>query len=129
MRPCGYERGRAGDVILRLCGCREHRTYGNVVRCLNRSCRNLPDGVRADWWRITGHSLHIDDLAAVLAAKVHTLIVGRGAYGLMAVPGETRQALETAGIEVLALPTKKACEAYNARCDERTVAAALHLSC
>jgi hypothetical protein len=89
----------------------------------------LPDRVIGGWWRKEGHALHPDDLEAVFEAAPEVLIVGQGASGLMRVAQETRRALQAAGIELVALPTKEAVEMYNATREERIVAAALHLTC
>jgi len=90
----------------------------------------LPEGVRDSWWRKDGHSLHRDDLAAVVAAKPDVLIIGTGCYGRMAVPEETRLFLEASGIEVHAVRTGEAVKEFN-RCvrESARVAAALHLTC
>jgi len=89
----------------------------------------LPDRVIGGWWRKEGHALHPDDLEAVFEAAPEVLVVGQGASGLMWVAQETRQALQAAGIKLVALPTKEPVEMYNATREERAVAAALHLTC
>jgi hypothetical protein len=91
----------------------------------------LPDHVEANWWRKEGHVLHAEDLDAVLnlAEKPETLVVGQGAYGRMRVAKDAREALEAAGIELIAESTERACETYNALRDQERVAAALHLTC
>jgi hypothetical protein len=89
----------------------------------------LPDRVIANWWRRKGHSLQAADLKDVLASQPALLVIGQGTYGRMAVTGEARQALEQAGIEWVAQPTKQACETYNQLRDQKAVAAALHLTC
>ncbi len=89
----------------------------------------LPDRVVADWWRKQGHALHPTDLEAVFEASPEILVVGQGAYGRMDVTSEARQALQTAGIELVAQPTKQACQTYNEMRGLRPVAAALHLTC
>jgi hypothetical protein len=91
----------------------------------------LPDRVLSGWWRPKGHVLHPEDLAAVFEAAPDTLVVGLGAHSRVQITAQTRQALQAAGIRLLALPTEKACQAYNELLESRpgTVAAALHLSC
>ncbi len=89
----------------------------------------LPDRVIGGWWRREGHVLHPDDLKAVFQAAPQTLVVGQGAQGRMRVTQETRQALQAAGIELIAQATEKACQTYNAMRDKQDVAAALHLAC
>lgn len=92
----------------------------------------LPERVIGGWWRKEGHALHAEDLAAVFEAAPQVLVVGQGAYGMMQVTEGTERALKQAGIELVALPTGEAVEAYNRlrdECGERVVAAALHLTC
>jgi hypothetical protein len=89
----------------------------------------LPDRVIAGWWRIEGHSLHTQDLQAVFEVSPEVLVIGQGAVSRMRVPDSTCQALKAAGIEVIAQPTKEAIESYNSLRQQRTVAAALHLTC
>jgi len=99
----------------------------------------LPDRVIGNWWRKEGHALHPGDLAdivdlsapAVAPSEIRpqVLIVGQGAYGRMRVMPETQQALQAAGIQLLAQPTDEACQTYNHLREQRTVAAALHLTC
>ena len=90
----------------------------------------LPDGVRSDWWREEGHSLGEADLADVFAAKPEVLVVGTGAHGVMGVPCATREALQEAGIQVIAEPTGEAVGRYNAlAAGGMRVAGAFHLTC
>jgi hypothetical protein len=89
----------------------------------------LPDQVIGGWWRQEGHAVHPDDLATVLNADPEILIVGQGAYGRMHVTSEANQALLAARIELIAQPTKQACQTYNQMRAQRRVAAALHLTC
>ena len=89
----------------------------------------LPGRVVVGWWRKEGHTLQPDDLEEVLATRPDLLIVGLGAYRRMRVADQARQSLDQAGIELVALSTKQACETYNQLRRQRTVAAALHLTC
>jgi hypothetical protein len=89
----------------------------------------LPDRVLGGWWRKAGHALGPEDLEAVFEAAPEVLVVGQGAQGMMQVTAETRQALQGAGIELLAQRSDQACETYNALREERVAAAALHLAC
>jgi hypothetical protein len=106
--------------------------FGQIVidgQSLSKDVIILPDGVIANWWREEGHALHASDLDEVLAAGPDLLVVGQGAYGRMRVTTEAQQALGQAGIEWVAQPTKQACDTYNQRRDQKSVAAALHLTC
>lgn len=88
----------------------------------------LPEGVKSDWWRRTGHELSTDDIRDVLDARPDVLVVGTGASGMMRVLPEVNEALSKAGIELIVEKTERACEIFNALPAERK-AAALHLTC
>lgn len=110
----------------------ESYRFGHLVvdgRTYQRDLIILPDRVLGGWWRKEGHALHPGDLEAVFEAKPDFLVVGQGASGLMEVTSETMRKLETAGIELLAQPTEKACQTYNRLREQRSVAAAMHLTC
>jgi hypothetical protein len=89
----------------------------------------LPDQVQGGWWRKEGHALHPSDLSLVFEAQPDLLVVGLGANGRMRVTHETCQALEAAGIELIAELTEQACQSYNRLREQQAVAAALHLTC
>ena len=110
----------------------ESYEFGHIVidgKAHHKDVIILPGRVVAGWWRKEGHALYPEDLKAVLDAAPEVLVVGQGASGLMRVTQETEQALRNAGIEIIALPTGQAVEAYNRLRGERAVAAALHLTC
>jgi hypothetical protein len=88
----------------------------------------LPDRVVADWWRREGHSLAMEDLEGVLDELPARLVLGIGAHGqLRPDPGVIAE-LERRGVQVECLPTDAAVRRY-AELDERSTAAALHLTC
>jgi hypothetical protein len=88
------------------------------------------DSVQSNWWRKQGHSLSVEDLETVIAAKPSVLVVGCGASGIMKVPEQTRQALREQGIRVEALDTYKAVQRFNELSEGgEKPAAALHLTC
>ncbi|MGD8623700.1 MAG: MTH938/NDUFAF3 family protein [Anaerolineae bacterium] len=89
----------------------------------------LPDRVVGGWWRESGHTLQAADLEAVFEAGPEVLVVGRGAYGRMRVPDETKRTIEEQGIKLIAHRTKEAVETYNEMRTRQAVAAALHLTC
>jgi len=106
--------------------------FGRIViegRAYTSDLILLPHRVVENWWREEGHVLHAADLGPVFELQPEVLVVGQGTLGRMGVPPEAKQPLTDAGIELVALPTPRACEAYNALSMERTVAAALHLTC
>jgi len=99
------------------------RTYTNDVII-------LPNRVMDNWWRKEGHRLQIDDLKEVLKEELEVLIVGTGRWGLVKVPAETRNHVESKGLELVSQRTSEACETYNRlKQSGKKVAAALHLSC
>ena len=91
----------------------------------------LPERIVAGWWRKEGHVLHAADLQDVITSpsKPATLIVGQGAEGRMRVARDAREALQAAGITLIAESMEIACVSYNALRKRETVAAALHLTC
>lgn len=93
-------------------------------------CIILGDTVQANWWRKQGHSLAVDDLKTIIAAKPSVLVVGCGASGFMKVPEKTRQVLQEHDIQLETLDTHKAVERFNELSQAGVnVAAALHLTC
>mgnify|MGYP001046035465 CR=1 FL=1 len=110
----------------------ESYRFGQIVVDGRRYTSDLiifPDRVQPDWWREEGHSLSQADIWEVFADPPEVLVIGLGAMGCMRVPEETLAALQKAGIEVMALPTQRACEAYNELAGSKKVVAALHLTC
>ncbi|MCP4536375.1 MAG: hypothetical protein GY832_04440 [Chloroflexi bacterium] len=106
--------------------------FGRMVVDGNQHAQDLillPDQVIANWWRKTGHKLDIEDLQKVLDTAPEVLVVGTGAHGMMDVPPETRQAVETAGIELQAAPTGEAWQMYNDLREQRRTVGAFHLTC
>jgi len=89
----------------------------------------FPDKVKDNWWRKEGHALHIEDIELVVAEKQEVLIVGTGNYGLLKVLPETKEYIESKGIELIVEPTEKACEIYNEVSKDKKAVAALHLTC
>jgi len=89
----------------------------------------FPDKVKTYWWRKEGHRLQIADLKEVLEAKPEVLVVGTGYWGMMEVPPETRNYIESAGIELIVQKTAEACQTFNHLIESRKVVAALHLTC
>ena len=110
----------------------ESYRFGHIVidgQLYTRDVILLADRVIPNWWRKEGHALYPEDLDAVFEAAPEVLIVGQGKPGRLRVNLETERALHAAGIELVALPTEKACHAYNERRERQSVAAALHLTC
>ncbi len=88
-----------------------------------------PDHVESHWVRRSGHTLIQEDLPGVLEVGAQTLVVGIGNAGLMRVPSETMEYLQSAGLRVIVQRTGQACETYNRLAELGPVIAALHLAC
>lgn len=90
----------------------------------------FPNRVIDNWWRKEGHRLYIEDLKEVIEEKPEVLVVGTGHSGLVRVLTETKNYVESRGIELIIEPTKEACETFNdVMRSGRRVVAALHLTC
>lgn len=91
----------------------------------------FPDGrVEDSWWREQGHRFTRADLENLIAAEPEIIVAGTGVYGLAKIDPGLRAALSGAGIELIAVRTKKAVKAFNlAREQGRKVAGCFHLTC
>jgi hypothetical protein len=107
--------------------------FGEIVvdgQGYKRDLLILADRVASGWWRVEGHKLALADLDEVLADPPEVLVVGTGRYGRLSVLPETQQALIARDVELVAQPTKAACQTYNEMASAgRRVVAALHLTC
>ena len=81
------------------------------------------------WWRKEGHNLLPEDIEDILAAEPALLVVGTGHNGLMAVSGAAKDRLHEAGIELVAEPTRQACDRFNKLITRGDTAFAAHLTC
>jgi hypothetical protein len=88
-----------------------------------------PDRIDSEWWRKQGHALDIDDIQGVIKAKPDVIIIGTGQPGLMRVPDTTLEEIRKKKIEILVMPTEKACKEFNRIASEKKVIACLHLTC
>jgi len=89
-----------------------------------------PDHVEGNWWRKEGHKLLVEDIEkAVERDKPEVLVVGTGKFGAMSIPEETKEYLQSKGIELIAAKTDKACQAYNQLYLKKRVLGAFHLTC
>lgn len=87
------------------------------------------DYVKGDWWRKDGHRLQVDDLKEIVKRTPELLIVGTGYSGIMVVPKDIEDYLNSLGIELKVMNTRKAVDLYNKISGEKKVVAALHLTC
>jgi hypothetical protein len=107
--------------------------FGKIVIdgiAYDSDCLIVGDSVHANWWRKQGHVLDPEDLRRVIKTQPAILVVGCGSPGLMKVSEDTRQTLQQASIELIALDTNKAVAKFNELAEKsENVAAALHLTC
>lgn len=89
----------------------------------------LTDRVKDNWWRKEGHRLDKEDIEEVIREKPEVLVVGTGYYDRMAVPKETREYIESCGIEIKVAKTGEARKFFNELSGKKKVVAALHLTC
>lgn len=111
----------------------ESYSAGQIViegRAYRRDVVVFPDRVDANWWRVKGHELAVEDLPAVMADPPQVLVVGTGQYGRLVVLPEMEQALAARNVRLVAQPTEAACQTFNDLVSKgQRVVAALHLAC
>ncbi len=113
----------------------ESYEFGEIVIDGRRYTSDLiifPDEVVDSWWRKEGHKVHIEDLKEILGhkPKPEVLILGTGYHGLVKVPIDVKDTLESHGIELAAQPTKEACRTFNKLLESnKRVVGAFHLTC
>ena len=107
-------------------------SFGKIVidgKMFNSDLIIYLDKVNDSWWRKSGHLLQKEDLSEIIKYNPEVLIVGTGDNGLMKIPNDTKQFLESKGIELIYEKTRKACDIYNKLKGKRRIVAALHLTC
>ncbi len=104
-----------------------------LIRIDGQTFRNdvliWPGRIKSDWWRQEGHLLQLDDIAEALASAPQVLVVGQGDPGHMQVDRALAAHLRDKVVDLLAFPTKEACQVINDLSPKRRLAAALHLTC
>lgn len=88
-----------------------------------------PDRVDSPWWRKEGHLLQKADLKGIIAAAPETLVIGTGFSGVMKVPEQTVNFLNSKGITVFIEKTGRAVELFNEKRSGGKVIGAFHLTC
>lgn len=111
----------------------EDYKFGYIIidgKTYNKDLILLPDRLHTNWWRRSGHELHVEDIHEALAVDPELLIVGTGYNGALRVLPDTQQHLDKANIELVAKKTPEACQLYNTLGKTgRRIVAALHLTC
>lgn len=109
----------------------DHYSFGRIVidgKAYHSDVIIYQDRIRSDWYRTRGHRVGTDDIREILETRPSLLIIGTGAYGLVKIDQEVKDMLRKSSIELIAKPTKEACEEYN-RIKSEKVVAGLHLTC
>ncbi len=92
----------------------------------------FPERVIDGWWRKEGHRLHVEDLEEIFKQepKPEVLVLGTGYYGLVKISAEAEDTLRSQGIELVAQPTREACQTFNKILkSNKLVVGAFHLTC
>jgi len=92
----------------------------------------LPERVIDGWWRKEGHKVYIEDLEEILKQepKPEVLVLGTGYYGLVEIPRAVENTLKSHGIELVAQPTREACQTFNKILkSNKLVVGAFHITC
>jgi hypothetical protein len=106
--------------------------FGSIVidgRPYRQDLLLWPGHIKSDWWRREAHLLQAADVAEALAADPQVLVVGTGQPGRMQVDPDLAAYLQDRGIDLVAVPTREACQLINQLASKRRLAAALHLTC
>ncbi|MGO9015089.1 MAG: Mth938-like domain-containing protein [Dissulfurispiraceae bacterium] len=109
----------------------EHYSFGKIVIKGNRYSKDViifSDRVLSPWWRQEGHYLRIEDLEEALKEEPEVLVIGKGYFGMMAVPDELVAKLSSNGIQIIAQKSSEAVKTFNNLSTKKKIAA-LHLTC
>lgn len=106
--------------------------FGNIIvdgKRYNSDIIIFPDKIIDNWIRKKGHKLNPEDISTTIRYNPDLLIIGKGFYGFMKIPSETKEVLKSNNIDFLSLKTKKACRKFNEISKEIDVVAAIHITC
>ena len=90
--------------------------FGKIVidgKTYSKDVIIFPDRVIDNWWRKEGHRLDKEDIEEVIREKPEVLVVGTGYYNQMSVPKETKEYVESHGIELKIVETAEAQKMFN----------------
>ncbi|MCK5544078.1 MAG: Mth938-like domain-containing protein [Desulfobulbaceae bacterium] len=111
----------------------DNYSFGKMVidgQVYTSDLKIVKGSVSSGWWRKSGHSVSVDDVIDILAAKPDTLVLGKGSPGLMKSESALRKSLKANGIELIEQPTSKAVRTFNRLVEQgKDVAAGFHLTC
>jgi hypothetical protein len=76
------------------------------------------------------HIIELNDFTDFIEKKPEYIIIGTGAYGVLRVPDEIKEYIESAGIKLIIEKTGDACDTYNNLIKKnKKVCALLHDTC
>jgi hypothetical protein len=111
----------------------EKYQFGRIIvegRAFESDIKIVDDRVVPNWWRMSGHSVEMEDIDDILNAKPEILVIGTGQPGRMESTDNLRAGLQKADIKLLEQPTSEAIQTFNRLKGEgKRVAAAFHLTC
>lgn len=82
------------------------------------------------WHGRINHYIFVKDVEDLIAFNPELIIIGTGFYGKVRVKDEVVKFAEDKGIELVILPTKEACNAYNKALEEgKNVCGIFHGTC
>jgi hypothetical protein len=95
-----------------------------------RDIKIIGDNVIANWRRLSGHRVQVDDVIDVLEALPEYFVLGKGKPGLMRSTDRLRQRLADVGISLIEERNSLAIQTFNRlSADSASVAAGFHLTC
>ncbi len=111
----------------------EQYSFGSITileRQYTSDLKIINGQVCPDWWRKSGHSVDVEDVADILNAKPDYLVIGSGSSGLMKVSEGLKRHLVDSGVKVIEKPTSTAIQTFNQMyADGKNVAAGFNLTC
>lgn len=109
--------------------------FGEIVISGRRYESDLivfPEKIIDNWWRKEGHKVYIEDLNEIVNHEPtpEVLVLGTGYYGLVKIQSEVKTDLKSYGIELIAQPTREACQRFNRLLlSRKRIVGAFHLTC
>ena len=101
----------------------DSQTYHTDIKIIN-------DTVVPDWWRISGHSVDVDDIQDILQSEPDIVVIGKGDPGYLRVADTLKAHAANHGITLIVENTSEARKTFNRLCREgRNVAGGFHVGC
>ncbi len=111
----------------------DHYSFGSIRidgRNYRRDVIILRDRVIDNWWRKSGHELHVADISDMIEKYLpEVLVVGTGSAGALRVMPETVEYLESKKIKLIEEKTGDACKTLDRIVHTKKVMGAFHLTC